>query len=111
MNEIEAKALGFFAFVGCVVFGAMALINKAIEHWTDYKIAQMYTTSTVDIARLQAQDHITVACMKYSWFTSMTQCISAGGVNGSGWGQWVLLTAVIVVVWKVFNNWLRSDEE
>ncbi len=116
MSNIEIKALGFvgfITFVSCVVFGAMALINKTIGHWTDYKIAQMYSTSAVDIARLQAQDHITVACMKYSWFTSMTQCISAGGVNSVGWGlwQWLLVTTVLVIAWKVFSSWLGSDEE
>lgn len=115
MNDIEAKALGFLGFitfVSCVVFGAMALINKTIGHWTDYKIAQLYSTSAVDIARLQAQDHITVACMRYSWFTTMTQCISAGGVNGTGWGlwQWLLLTGGLFVVWKVAAVWLGSEE-
>ena len=106
---------------GCAIVAALGItlaltivfsITYIVGHWTDYKIAQTLATSAVDIARLQAQDHITVACMKYSWFTTMTQCISAGGVNGTGWGlwQWLMLTGGLVVGLKGVISWLGSEE-
>jgi hypothetical protein len=111
MNTFEAKLMGFLGFItlaGCVILGFVAMVDKTVGHITDYKTAQVYATSAVDIARLNAQSTITVACMQNSWFTSMKSCIDYGGVNGVGGFSWLTI-GLFVVVAGVFAWWWNRE--
>lgn len=111
---LQAKIAGCLlsiVIVAALGFGALWAIDSAIGHVTDYKIAQTVTNGNVEIARIQAQDHITVACMEHSWFTSMKSCIDYGGVNGVGGFSWwtigLMALAAVVGAWW----WTSGDEE
>ncbi len=106
-----AGCLLSIVIVAALGFGALWAIDSAIGHVTDYKIAQTVTNGNVEIARIQAQDHITVACMEHSWFTSMKSCIDYGGVNGVGGFSWwtigLMALASVVGAWW----WTSGGEE
>jgi len=91
-----------------LLLGVAVVVDNAIGHITDYKIVQTVTNGDVEIARIQAQDHITVACMQNSWFTSMKSCIDYGGVNGVGGFNWWSIGGMVLVA--AAYGWWRTQE-
>ena len=91
-----------------LLLGVAVVVDNAIGHITDYKIVQTVTNGDVEIARIQAQDHITVACMQNSWFTSMKSCIDYGGVNGAAGFSW-LSWGVMAVLALAFGWWWTQE--
>lgn len=91
-----------------LLLGVAVVVDNAIGHITDYKIVQTVTNGDVEIARIQAQDHITVACMQNSWFTSMKSCIDYGGVNGVGGFSWWAIGGMVLIA--VAYGWWRTQE-
>lgn len=97
-------------FYGCIisliaaVIIAVALIAGG-AYLAHEVVAWHQVNSTADIARLQAQEHITIGCMQYSWVTSSPICMVLGGVNGGiNLWKWAALTAGLVIAWKVVNR-------
>ena len=100
MNNTKANLIGCFfliivmaVLVATIVSGGAYAIGRATDwHTSDNMVA---------IAKLQAQDHLTVACMQNSWFTSMRDCIDAGGVNGAlgvSWSTLIMFCTISVAV-------------
>lgn len=102
---------------GCAIALSLALtltlagvfsVTYIVGHITDYKIAAVQADSNVQIAKIEAQDHITVACMQNSWFTSMKSCIDYGGVNGvAGFSWWTIGGMVLLAA---AYGWWRTQE-
>jgi hypothetical protein len=105
---VQAKIVGCLLSLMIVfglLFGAVAIANDAINGYAKYRIAAIEADSNVAIAKIQAEDHITVACMQYGWFVSNVTCMREGGVNGVGGFSWwsiglMALVAVAVGWWR-----------
>lgn len=113
MNSTKEKMAGCLLLVVFVVglgVAGLFMLDSAVSHWTDYKIAQVRTDGAVAIAKLDAQEKITVGCEENSWFTSMKDCIVYGGVNGPVGISWFGWTMIIGVSFLIAWLWQKKVE-
>lgn len=101
MEQLKYQAVGcaiVAIFALSVILGGLFLAERTTAHLVDYagqrasvESTQIVTAGKVDVARLDAQEKITIGCMQYSYVTPSPACMLLGGVNGFSWARWGLL--------------------